>query len=144
MARNLGSSECYFCGTEPDLLEPARPIEYPEARGHFGEFRGMLVARARCGTCLAEYLAWMDEIPHRHNTTRWKDGVQDLAFRSTFRDDPGVADLPLRPEWMDEPYVRFFREHSFREWAEVTERRAGEAGLTEALAHVLASWVLES
>lgn len=107
MSRNLCQTTCYYCSTEPKLIELPRPITKDEAFVYFDEYEGMLVANAECPLCEAKYLAWIDESGRRPDPTYGmmfrragstnEDGtpvIQDLSFRSSFNDEPGDDDLP--------------------------------------------------
>ena len=109
MSRNLCSSECHFCGEEPELTGDVRQITKEDTFVYFDEYKGMLVAEAECWLCGAKYLAWIDgakreryaPYPLRYAPYPFprfcdESPVADLSFRSTFDDEPGEADMPVR------------------------------------------------
>jgi len=96
MSRNLCNTVCYFCGHEVELVEEPREITKGDAGVYYAEYKGMLVADARCPICLAEYLAWVDDSKctgHTRSTGEY-GSFFDLSFRSSFDDEPDDDDLP--------------------------------------------------
>jgi hypothetical protein len=59
----------------------------------------MIVANAECPVCLAKYLAWMNNIPHRgiflNSENAEFEQPSDLSFRHSFNDEPNERDLPV-------------------------------------------------
>jgi len=97
MRRNLCSTECYFCGDEPKLVEKPRLITQRDAGRFFDEYAGMLVADAECPSCRAQYLAWVDMRGCKYRTVDpyiHGDPYFDLSFRKTFNDEPACGDQP--------------------------------------------------
>lgn len=99
MSRNRTETYCEFCSADLKLEEEPRPITREEAGVYFGEYEGMLVAKAACPECEAKYLAWCKPRPDRASSLRLfgEDllrGFYDTSFRSTFDDEPGEEDLP--------------------------------------------------
>ena len=93
MSRNLARTDCRECGGDVIHEEEARPIAFNEAGAYFDEYEGMLVARARCVRCEAQYLAWCGgRHQWRHSCAQ---GHFDLSYRSTFNDEPDPEDLPI-------------------------------------------------
>lgn len=98
MSRNLGQPNCAFCGGTIRCLEAARPIEAKEASVYYDEYQGMLVAKAKCETCEAPYLAWLDGRPRRgpskHPDPNPAERVRDLSHYHAFNDEPSTKDFP--------------------------------------------------
>lgn len=92
MARNLGGTSCVFCPGDVVLIEPARPVLAVEVGVYWGEFRGMLVARAECYACLAPYLAWVRSADG-HDSAQPRP-FYDLSHYHSFNDEPDERDLP--------------------------------------------------
>lgn len=95
MSRNLCRTDCYFCNDDVVLVEEPRDITEKEAGAHYETYKGMLVANAECPSCLAKYLAWVNEFRCNAKPRHVEWGkFFDLSFRSTFNDEPGKDDLP--------------------------------------------------
>lgn len=97
MSRNLLSTKCVHCEHKVELLEEPHPITKEEAGRYFDEYEGMIVAKAICPMCLAEYLAWIDEterVKIRIDRKANYGEVLDLSYYSTFNDEPDYTDLP--------------------------------------------------
>lgn len=98
MSRNLGQRECAFCGGTVRCLEEARLIEPDEAKVYYDEYQGMLVAKAKCETCEAPYLAWFDgrsrRGPSRYPDPDSAERVRDLSHYHAFNDEPCMKDYP--------------------------------------------------
>ena len=100
MSRNLGRTDCYYCGHDVVLVEIPRPATSGEVGAYWNEFRnefqGMTVARAECPACLALYLAWVSPPPEGRRTLEQQTSAThyDLSFRHSFNDEPSDRDLP--------------------------------------------------
>lgn len=100
MSRNLCETTCQHCDNVPELVEPVHPITREEAGRYFDEFEGMMVAKAICPCCEAEYLAWLDQSNRRrYPRSKMYDGIEDLSYYSSFNDEPGATD---GPKWIVE------------------------------------------
>ena len=95
MSRNLCTTICPHCGDTPRLVETPHFITNKESGAYYEEFEGMIVAKAICPSCEAQYLSWTDE-SHRTRYARDKScpTVEDLSYYSTFNDEPDEDDLP--------------------------------------------------
>jgi len=103
MSRNLLADKCVVCGDEVELDEHPRQITKEDAGTYLDEYRGMLVAKAHCPSCEAQYLAWMDDTnsetrrrwPGRPRSNSARPGRPfDLSYQSSFNDEPGEGDGP--------------------------------------------------
>jgi len=64
MSRNLGQTNCDFCGGRVSLDEKPRPITREEAGPYYDThhgygYAGGIFANATCTVCAAPYLAWV-------------------------------------------------------------------------------------
>lgn len=115
MSRNLGRIDCDACpGTHDHVIleeEPRLVTRHDVGGNLYGEYNGMVVARARCVLCHALYLAWVNwpssSYPH------WRlppqaDGKRffDLSYRHAFNDEPAIEDTPLFEVEVVRTYVR--------------------------------------
>jgi hypothetical protein len=98
VSRNLGQTDCRFCGGRVVLQEEPRPVTRAEVGVYFAEYHGMTVANAACELCEAQYLAWVNapwqRLPKAFPWETHPPTHVDLSFRSTFDDEPGPADMP--------------------------------------------------
>ena len=82
MSRNLGRTDCRFCGGEVIDDEAPRPATRDDLGAHYeDQYAGMLVAYASC---------------HEHD--RWARGDAaffDLSHRRSFSNEPAPEDLPF-------------------------------------------------
>lgn len=138
MSRNLTSASCHECPGDHDhivLEEEPRPVAELDIGAHYwstGNYRGLIVARAKCILCHTLYLAWVDWPSQAHSWwhLRTKGGQRfcDLSFRHSFNDEPGVEDLPL---FEVEQVVTFRREpivtHVYEQYGSDDERAAWHA-----------------
>mgnify|MGYP001593036358 FL=1 len=103
MSRNLGRTDCRFCGGAVIGDEAPRPATRDDLGAHYeDQYAGMLVAYASCLECAAPYLAWVDErtrtSPLYHEYDRWArgdDAFFDLSHRHRFSSEPAPEDLPF-------------------------------------------------
>lgn len=105
MSRNIGSTQCNFCGGEVVLIETPRPITRKEAGVYYDTCEGYgyangIFANGACLTCEAKYLAWVNLSAcagyGQWNRNRLQEPFFDLSYRATFNDEPDEEDLP---EW---------------------------------------------
>jgi len=97
MSRNLGRTNCYYCGHDVVLVEePRRATSRDVGSNFWAEFQGMTVASAECPACLALYLAWVSPPPEGRRTLEQQTSAThyDLSFRHSFNDEPSDRDLP--------------------------------------------------
>lgn len=115
MSRNLGETNCKFCGRTVVLTEEPRPITREEGGVHYGardgySFEGMIVAKARCTACEAPYLAWVSLKACQGYNRTWRAdevgerGFFDLSHYHSFNDEPAVEDMPKFQ--IEDTYVR--------------------------------------
>lgn len=106
MSRNFARIDCHECpGTHEHIIleSEVRAVTKEDVGPHyFSQYRGLIVANARCVLCHALYLAWVDwpgqSIEHfRLNDLKkeWGQRFCDLSFRQAFNDEPSIEDLPL-------------------------------------------------
>ena len=91
MSRNLGRTNCYYCSSDVVLTGPPHRVTAADCGRYLDEYGGMIVAQAECPACLAQYLAWIRDIPYRCNN---EEPINDLSLRSSFNDEPNDRDLP--------------------------------------------------
>jgi hypothetical protein len=96
MSRNLGRTDCYYCGHDVVLTEKPRPVTGDEVGVYWRDFQGMAVTNAECPACLALYLAWVSPPPGARRTMEQQTSAThyDLSFRHSFNDEPSDRDLP--------------------------------------------------
>lgn len=117
--RNLCTTICEFCDIPPTALEEPRLLLPREAGAYFREYEGMLVQRARCRECWAEYLVWVGNIPGRHGS----GPRTDMCFYHSFDEEPDIDDLPLR-KWSR--WNSYWGERKPERLAEVSASRVRE------------------
>jgi len=95
MSRNLCVTTCVHCGNTPELVEIPHVITKEESHVYFEEYEGMIVAKAVCPSCEAEYLAWVDESKRKHYAREKRYPIiEDLSYYSSFNDEAGDSDYP--------------------------------------------------
>jgi hypothetical protein len=144
VSRNIGSTSCRFCFGDDTIAleETARPITRDEGRRYFDEYEGMLVANARCSSCLGRYLAWVDG-SKRQGSSQYPrphlDGsFGDLSFRASFNDEPAPTDLPT-PEILARLHAELCDLEIEGVRAEIAQLEGNIAGLQQAKSET-SSW----
>jgi hypothetical protein len=97
MSRNLGRTDCNFCGGVVKLEERPRLINEDEAGPYYVEYKTAKFANASCVDCNARYLAWCEGLGfygHFARESTEKHPFNDLSHRAAFNDEPAAEDMP--------------------------------------------------
>jgi hypothetical protein len=97
-------TSCHECpGLHEHILLEEEPrtissADVPKVYWETGEYKGLIVAKARCVLCHTLYLAWVDW-PSSHSGSHFlrRSGQRfvDLSYRRAFNDEPHPSDLPV-------------------------------------------------
>lgn len=96
MSRNLCAESCVHCGDDVVYIDEHPRLITEDERGLYKEYDGMLVMEAECPSCLAHYLAWIDDTntpQARQYGPRPKPDYgkpYDLSYYGSFNDEPGT------------------------------------------------------